>query len=167
MDINILNATDLLHFVFAQAEISIIPAARRSRTLLRRTLRGPCWYGWRRAVLPHWEEPLQRGGHNPMVPPPQPETKLLELGRAVSTGRAGEPGGTSGGTSGGQGGMEGDTWATEGGGFKLLTGGGKGDGLTSGALPAVWFHVWGKMMKAWGCNFTSRLSSCTAHENLE
>lgn len=64
--------------------------------LQRRTTRGPCWCGWRRAEPPHWEGPWQREGHTPKVPPPRPETRLPVPGRAVNTGRPGQRGGNPG-----------------------------------------------------------------------
>lgn len=92
----------------------LLPAGQRSQMLQRRTMRGPCWCGSLRVVLPHEEGPWQREGRTPMVPQHQPETRRAVLGWAGDTGKLGW---ISGGGEG--------SWGTEERGWGEWCGGGE------------------------------------------
>lgn len=90
--------------VFCYTQQFMSPAGQRSQMLQRRTVRGPCWCGSLRVVLPHEEGPWQREDHIPMVLQHQPGTRRPVLGWAGDTGKLGD-GWISGGRKG--------SWGTE------------------------------------------------------
>lgn len=120
----------------------LLPAGQRSQMLQRRTMRGPCWCGSLRVVLPHEEGPWQREDHIPMVLQHQPETRQPVLGWAGDTGKLGD-GWISGGRKGSWGIEERRGWGEWcGGGEKWQRAGAKGHGSGAASI------IQGTMMKA-------------------